>query len=244
MDLAQGLIPHHMELGHLLLNLSEVGQGGVDVCPLGQDHLVGQHRFQQGVAGVPLGSQALPGFGAGEAGDGADLAGVYLIGQGEFGPRIQPQLVGLGRPALPFGAAREGILDFQHPAGDPQPGEPGPLVILGDLEHLGAEMLPRRGRAGPAVQPFQQAVHPVHLEGGTKPAGEDVPPGDGGDDIRLIQGLPCQVLVHQVLITEGQGFIPLLLGGAEIHKALPQPAPQLVQQGIPAGAGQVHLVYK
>ena len=69
-------------------------------------------------------------------------------------------------------------------------------------------------------------------------------PGNGGDDVLPGQRLSRQVSLHQLFVAEGQGLVPGALLRPEIHKALSQPAAQLVQQGLPAGAGQVHLIDK
>ena len=243
-DLPQRLVPDHVQFGHFLLDAAELGQGGVDIRALGQKHLVCQHRLEQRVAGVPFGPQALAGLCVGKAGHGADLAGQHLARQGVFCPRVEPQLVGFGGPARPLGAAGEGVLDLQNAARHPQPGQAGPLLVLRNLEHPRAEVLPGGGGTGPAGKPFQQGVHPVQLEGRAEPAREHVPPRNGGDDVPVGQGLARKVGFHQALVAQGQGFVP---GGgvrAEVHKTLPQMAAQLVQQRFPAGAGQVHLIYK
>ena len=243
-DLAQLLVPDDVQLGHLLLDAAEAGQGGVDVRPLGQQDLIGQHRFEQRIAGVPLGPEALARLCAGKAGHGADLAGVHLVCQGVFGPRVEPQLVGLAGPALPFRAAGEGVLDFQDSAGHPQPGQAGPLLVLRDLKDPRAEVLPGGGGPGPAGEAGQQGVHPFQLEGRAEPAGENVPPGNGGDDIPVGQRFAREVGVHQPLVAEGQRLVP---GGGvrpEIHKTVAEAAAQLFQDGLPPRPGQVHLVDK
>ena len=52
-DLPQPLVPHEVELGILLLQQAELAQGGVGILPLGEEHLVGEHRLQGGGAGPP-----------------------------------------------------------------------------------------------------------------------------------------------------------------------------------------------
>ena len=54
MDLAQGLVPHHMELGFFLLQTVELAQGPVDIGALRQQHLVAQHRLQHRHIAVPF----------------------------------------------------------------------------------------------------------------------------------------------------------------------------------------------
>ena len=44
-ELAQALVPNHVEQGVLLLQLPQLAQGGVAVHPLGQEHPVAQHRL-------------------------------------------------------------------------------------------------------------------------------------------------------------------------------------------------------
>lgn len=64
-DLPQPLVPHEVELGILLLQQAELAQGGVGILPLGEEHLVGEHRLQGGGQGLRLCPKALPGGGAG-----------------------------------------------------------------------------------------------------------------------------------------------------------------------------------
>ena len=243
-DLAQGLVPDHMELGFLLFQPVEGRQGRVDVRPLGQNHLIIQHRLQHRQFAVPLGPQPLAGPALGQAGDGADPAGAHFLRQGILGPGVEPELVCLFGPGLAPGLAGEEGFHFQGTAGHPKPGQPGPLVVLGDLEHLGAESLPGRGRAGVVFQPRQKRIHPFQLKGRAEPAGEHMPPGDGGDDLLPADFPLFQVAGHQVLIAEGQGLVPGSRIGAEIHKALPQAPAQPGQKGFFALVGQVHLINK
>ena len=46
MDFPAVLVPGHVELGVLLLQLTELFQGRVDVGPLGELHLVGEYWLQ------------------------------------------------------------------------------------------------------------------------------------------------------------------------------------------------------
>ena len=60
------LIPDDVELGILLLQLAQLAQGGVGVAPLGQQHLIGEHRLQRRGASQPVSAaQALSRAGCG-----------------------------------------------------------------------------------------------------------------------------------------------------------------------------------
>ena len=244
MDLAQRLVPDDVELGFLFFEPVELAEGGVNVCPFRQQHLIAQHRFEDRQVAVPFGPKALAGAGLGQAGDGADLPRPDALGQRVLCPRIQPQLVCLFGPRLTVRFAGELSLDLQFPAGDPEPCQPSSLLILRDLEHLCAEGFQRRSRAGEAVQPFQKFVHALQPEGRTEPAGKDMPPGDGGDDVRIGQGAPVKDGLHQPLVAEGQRLVAGGFLGPEVHKAVAKAAVELFQQGFFSGAGQIHLIHE
>lgn len=98
-DLPQPLVPHEVELGILLLQQAELAQGGVGILPLGEEHLVGEHRLQGGGQGLRLCPKALPGGGAAQAGDGHHASRLGLVHGLEPGPRVDAQLIRLLRPA-------------------------------------------------------------------------------------------------------------------------------------------------
>ena len=165
MDLAQGLVPDHMELGFFFFQPMELSQRGVHVCALGQQHLIAQHRLQHRQVAVPFRPQTLAGAGFGQAGNGAHLAGPDALRQRKLCAGVEPQLVGLFGPWLPVGFSGELGFHLERAAGHPQPGQAVPLLILAHLEHLGPEGFQRRGRAGIAVQALHQRVHPLQLQG-------------------------------------------------------------------------------
>ena len=113
MDLAQRLVPDHMELGFLLFQPVELAQCGVDVRPLGQQHLIAKHRLQHGQVAVPLGTQPLAGVGLGQAGDGTHLPGAHFLRQCILHTGVEPQLVGLFGPGAAVAFAGELGLYFQ-----------------------------------------------------------------------------------------------------------------------------------
>ena len=95
-----------MELGVFLLQLAQLLHGGDRVLALGQNHLIGEHRLQDGGRALRLKAQALPGGGGTEAGDryhGPCRCRVHRL---EFEAGVYPQLVGLVAPA---GALQHGF---------------------------------------------------------------------------------------------------------------------------------------
>ena len=250
MNLAQCFVPHHMELRFLFFQTVQLAQRGMDVGPLRQQHLIAQHRFQHRHIAVPLRAKAFARAGFGQAGDRAHLPRGDGLGQRIFCAGIQPQLIGLFRPRLAVGLAGELGFHLQFSTCHPQPCQAGALLVLRNLEHLGPERFQRRSRTGEAVQPGQKCVHAVHFvrfgaaQRMAEPARENMPPGNGRDDVRIGQRSGIQHPFHQGFVAHCQCFIPVGLYCAEIHKALAKATVQLGQQLFPALSGQVHLVHE
>ena len=244
MDLGQGLVPHHMELGFFLLQPVQLAQRGVHVCALRQQHLIAEHRLQNRHIAVPLCPKPGAGLCMGQAGHGAYLSRADRLGQGILCAGVQPQLICLFCPRLAVRfAAKQGFY-LQLPAGDPQPCQACALLILRYLEHPCAKGLQCRGGAGVAVQPVQKGIHSVQPQRRPEPARKNVPAADCRDDIRIGQSACVQHFFHQLLITQRQR---LVAGGrlcTKIHKALAKTVVQLAEQLLLGHAGQVHLVHK
>ena len=165
MDLAQGLVPDHMELGLLFFQPMELSQRGVHVCALGQQHLIAQNRLQHRQVAVSFRPQTLTRAGFGQAGNGAHLAGADALRQRKLCAGVKPQLVGLFGPWLPVDLSGELGFHLERAAGHPQPGQAVPLLILAHLEHLGPEGFQRGGRAGIAVKALHQRIHTLQFQG-------------------------------------------------------------------------------
>ena len=71
--------PHHVELGVLLFQLAEAGQGPVLVLPRGQGDPVGKHGGKGLAHVLPAAAQPLPGVGPLRPGDGAEGPGGDLV---------------------------------------------------------------------------------------------------------------------------------------------------------------------
>ena len=237
-----------MELRFFLFQTVELAQCGMNVRALGQTHPIAQDRFQRREVTVPLGPEAGAGLRLCQSGDGADLPRADGLCQRIFCAGVKPQLVGLFGPGLAVRFAGELGFDFQLTAGDAQPGQPLAPLILRDFEHPRTESFQRRGGAGVFVEAGQQFVHTLQsagilpLQGHAKPAGKDVPPGDGRDDVLRRQAARVQHLFHQALVAEGQCLVPFGLLCAEIHESVAQTVGKLAQQRIFARAGQVHFI--
>ena len=130
MDLAQAFVPHHMELGFFLFQPVKLAQRGVHVCTLRQQYLIAEHRFQHRHIAVPLCPKSCAGLCMGQAGHGAYLSRADGLGQGILCAGVQPQLVRFFCPRLAVCFAGEQSLYLQLPAGDPQPCQACPLLVL------------------------------------------------------------------------------------------------------------------
>ena len=120
MDLPQVGVPHHPQLGVLLLQLPELGQEGLGVLIRGQGETIGEHRLQKGRGCGGLRPQALAGIGLGKAQHRADLAGLGGLRRLELGAGVQPQLSDLFLcRLLPVeGQVGDGVPDGQGSAGE------------------------------------------------------------------------------------------------------------------------------
>lgn len=239
-DLPQPLVPHEVELGILLLQQEELAQGGVGILPLGEEHLVDEHRLQGGGQGLRLCPKALPGGGAAQAGDGHHASRLGLVHGLEPGPRVDAQLIRLLRPA----GAGEGLLHPQGAAGELHPRQAVPLVVPGNLEHPGGKIGAIPGPGGVRHQPLEEFGHPLQLQGGAEPAGEEPPPGDKGGEGIAVQRPVLQIALQRVLAAEGGRLVPLRRRGGEVHAPLVQPGFQPRQQGGLVRPRQIHLVDK
>ena len=137
-DIAVALVPYYVELRILSFEYPHFGKRGVRADLRRQRHAIGQHRLQHRQAAVGFGAQAVAAARKGDARDGADGACRRLADGGEFFARINADLVDLFAACV--ARAREHVLDTQHAAGHLEKGEAVPLVVLGDLVDLGAEL--------------------------------------------------------------------------------------------------------
>ena len=247
MNFLQRLVPDDVELRVLLHQRLQLQERPVHVGALGQEHLIGEDRFQDGLFRVRLVAQAVPGQGVGETGEGADRSGGDLLGGGEFGAGVDAYLVNLLRPGvLGVRVAGEGGFDRQGAAGELEPGQAGALFVVGNFEHLGAEPFGVVRHLGVPFQAVQKLGHPFQFQRGAEVAGEHRPLGDGIGEGVLGHVAAVQKLVQKRLVAHGHLLlegVPSLVGG-EVHTAIPQQRFQLVQQRLPPQAVQVGFVHK
>ena len=242
-DLPELLVPHQPQLRVLLLQLPQLGHGGVRILAPGQQHLTGEDRLQNGLLSRRLKAQALAGPGPAQAGDGAHRPRLGPLCRLELLPRVDADLVHLLLPGA--GSAGEEVLHLQNSAGDLQVGQPVPLAVPGDLEHPCAEVLRSRRLAGVAVQTVQQPVHPLQLQCRAEAAGEELPLRHQPSQALVGQGAALQKGLHGLLAAHGGLLQPVVDRPVpHIHTAVVQLGLQLRHQSGPVGAGQVHLVHK
>ena len=234
MDFGQVVPPGNMQLGVFVFQCLQGPQHRVGVG-LPAVYPVVQHRFQQRCLGVRLGPQPLAGVGGGGPGHGYHHAGYGGVHQPELAAVVQPQGIGLL-------TARQYGFDRQCAAGDLQPGQPGPGVVLADLEHPGTQLRPDRRHAGQRLQTVQQFVQPVQPQRRAKIAGKYLPPGNGLYQRVVSRCAVGQHFFHQRFTAQGQGFGVRCAG--KIHAAVPEAPPQLPQAQGGIGPRQVHLVDK
>ena len=236
MDLPQRRLPHHMQLGVLLLQRAQSAQRGVGVGAIGQQHLVVQNRFQQRRTAVRRRPKALSRPGVRGAGHRHHRAGFGLAHKAVLCAAVQPQLVGL------FAVTQE-VFDAQHAAGDFQVGQPRTLFILTDFIHTCAKFFPGSRLPGPALQPLQQSVHPVQTQRRAKIHREHLPPRNGSDDGVGVGRTIGQRFLHQRLAAQGQRLRVGALRG-KIHTTVPETPLQFPQPHRPVRPRQVALVHK
>ena len=236
MNFPQSRLPHHMQLGVLLLQRAQGAQRGVGVGALGQQHLVVQNRLQQRRTAVRRRPKALSRAGVGGAGHRHHRAGFGLAHKPVFGAAVQPQLVGLF-------TVTQGVFHAQHAAGDFQVGQPRTLLILTDFEHTCAKFFPCPGLPGPALQSLQQRVHPVQTQRRAEIHREHLPPRNGGDDGAGFRRTVGQRFLHQRLAAQRQRLRVGTLRG-KIHAAIPETPLQFPQPHRPVRPRQVAFVHK
>ena len=250
MDLAQSLVPYHMELRLLFFQPVQLAQCRVHISPLRQQHLIAQHRFQNRHIAVAFRAKALARARFGQAGDGAHLPRADGFRQRILYAGVQPQLVCLFLPRLTICFAGELGLYLQFAASHAQPCQARALLILRHLKHLGAKGIQRGSRTGIAVDAVHQSVHAFQCivfgtpQRRTEPAREHMPACNGRDEVRIGQLPDIQHPIHQVFVTQSQCFVPVGLRHIKGHKALAQTVVQLGEQLFPALAGQIHLVHE
>ena len=101
-NLPQSLVPHHPQLGVLLLQLTEIAQHGMRITGGRQQYLISQHRLQLRFQGGGLNPKGIARPGPGQSGEGAHRPGGGLVYRPVFGSRVDADLVDLLLPALPL----------------------------------------------------------------------------------------------------------------------------------------------
>ena len=187
--------------------------------------------------------QALAGVGLGEAQGGAHLAGGDGVHRLELGPGVQAELGDLLlHPLLPLaGEIGQGGPDGEGAPGDLQVGQAVALVVPGDLKDPGGEGLPVGRGLGEGLQPLEEGLHPLQMEGGAEEHRGDLPQADEAGHVPGGEGPRVQVALQHPLLPEGHGLGPSLVLGGEVQAPLVQPLLQAGEKGFPPGVGQVHL---
>ena len=232
-DLPLFAVPQHVQLGILLLQDAQLLQGAAGIIAQGQQHLIGENRRQQRGVGGGLRPQAVPGPGNGEPGDGAHRARGRFLGQFEFLPAVQADLVDL------FAALQQGF-DPQAAPRHLDPGEARALGIPADLIHPGSEGPGIGGSGHIAQQGIQQGVHAFIFEGAAKQAGKE--PAFFCELPYLGQGniAGLQQAFHGGLAAQGE--VVQGVGSVDIHAGVAEAGAQVMRQLRPVRAGLVHLV--
>ena len=114
-------------------------------------------------------------------------------------------------------------------------------MVPGDLKDPGGEGLPVGRGLGEGLQPLEEGLHPLQMEGGAEEHRGDLPQADEAGHVPGGEGPRVQVALQHPLLPEGHRLGPGLVPLGEVHAALVQVLLQLGQQGLPAGVGQVHL---
>ena len=237
-DLAAALIPQQMQLGVLLLQRPQPGQGGMGIAPLRQRDAVAHHRLQQGRGRVGSGAQTLSGVAAAQARHGGHGTGGDLLRRLIFRAGIQPDLINLFPAAVGAAFAGQRRAHPQAAAGHLQVGQAVALFIGGDLIHLRRKFVGIRWRYGQGIQPRQQGVYALQTQRRTKVAGEQLPSGNRLGHGPVGKRPPRQIVGHQPLAAQRQR-LRVGVGG---HTARMQFFLQFVQQRGAVGARLVHLV--
>ncbi len=236
MDGAQGFIPLQMELGVLLGQQPQPGQHGMGVGPFGEKELVGQGRLQHRGRPGAFRPQRLTGIGGVQAGEGADRPHLDHFRGNEPGAGIDADLVHF----LPrFGKDR---FHPQTAAGQLDMGQPHPLGIPGDFKDPGGKGLPPPGPWGKTAKGGKQFLHPLHLQGRAKKAGEKPSLRHKAAEGIVREGACRHIFLQRRFVPQG-GLLPeiLLPQTGKVQKGIGKADFQLLQQGG-AVHGLVHFV--
>ena len=188
------------------------------VCAVRQFHPVGQDRLQDRPGPVRLDPQPLSGEGVAQARHRHYGPGLRRVHGAEFRPGVEPELIRLflpGRVPLPVGKQ---FLGVQRATGDLHVGQPGPLGIPGDFEHLGAEFRRIHRLGGIPLHAGKQLLHALHLQCGAEVAGKQLSfPDQTGDHV--LRKFSCfQILLQSRLVADG-GLLPQGIRVPKVHAA-------------------------
>ena len=132
---------------------------------------------------------------------------------------------------------------MQGAAGDLHVGQPGPLGIPGDFEHLGPEFRRIHRLGGIPLHAGEQFLHALHLQGGAEKAGEQLPLRDHAGNGRVRQFVCFQEMFQNRFVADG-GLLRQGVRISEIHAAAAELVLQMGQQGFPVRSRQIHLINK
>ena len=230
-DLLPALVPHDAQQRVFLLQLPQLGQHQMGVCPLGQDEAIVQNRLQSRFRFLRFRAEDLPRAGVGQARHRHRHTGLRRIQHLIFCAGVEPQLVGFFLPrGLPFPAAQQ-LLGAQRAAGDLQPRKP--LILFpGNLKDLGTKGIAVSGRRGQPLQSCQKLRRALQLQRRAKPAGVQLALRDQLPQPLLGELTAFQKFLQRRLVAHGRRLIAEVAGRGEIHAAAAQSACQLPHQRV------------
>ena len=93
-------------------------------------------------------------------------------------------------------------------------------------------------------QGVQKLVHTLHLQGGAKEAGEQLPLADHSGEVSVRDTSGIQIPLQHRFVADGGFLRPFLRRSGEVHAAAVQPPLQLRQHTVPVRTRQIHFIYE
>ena len=261
-DLFFLLIIHEVQGRILLFQNREIPIGFEQVFTGRQDHFAAQNGLQKFFFRAGLCSDPLTDPCPGEAGHGAHFARHCLLSGLKFATRIKADLLHLLRHALIVGAVLKRSLDGEFSACQFHPCE-SCSAISGDLEDLGAKLLPVSRRLDQHIKAFKELTHALLPQRCAKEHRKQLSSRCQSANIIDRYFLTLQIAVHELIVADRDLLLHLVhvkalykaagrdrscthgfRTGHDVYTSRTQFLLYSLHQSLSVGAVLVHLVDK
>ncbi len=223
----------------LVFQLAQRDQAGVRVAIPGEQR-IGEHWLQYQCARRFRRTEPLAGHRAPKSGDRAHLAGGHAFHRRRFRTGVHANLID-------FLTGFEHHLRTQLAAGHLEPRESVARCIVGDLEHLRAEILTVRRLLCVGLESAHELGHALHTQGRSEIHREHAAACDETGYRGNVDVSRSHILVHRGIILQRNRLqrrrVELTGGiGGEVGTGIREPALQLCEHGLPTRLRHIHFV--